>query len=425
MRHLESAISKSIASLEARWHLPIRVIGWFLILGTAMLTGLYLTEPGPDMSPVWFPVYAAEAQVPEAFHVPMPKEVRGFYMTAYSAGAPKLRAGLFAYAKRNDLNSVVIDVKDGNGLLSFMPRSESLQAHAPEKSTIPDLDAVLKEAGDAGLYRIARVFVFQDPMYVKRFPAEAIQKAGGGVWADYKGVTWVDPASKAAWRYNVDVAKEIYARGFDEVQFDYIRFPSDGNIKSIVYRHYDGKTPKHEVIGEFFAYMHRELEQKAKIPISFDLFGYTTWYVDYDLGIGQLMADALPSATAISPMVYPSHYSAGSLGFANPAEHPYEIVADSLKKVNKLYTLREKECAEVASGVRSATSQLLLPCDGTLAQQRPWIQAFDIGATYTADRINAQIKATRDQGSQGFLLWNARNVYRDFAAARSGTTTAR
>ena len=421
MKHLESDISKRIASVEARWKLPIRVIGWYLILGTSALTVMYLTEPYPDLSPVWLPVYAAVERTPSALHVPMPEEVRGFYMTAHSAANPELRRGLFAYAKRNDLNAVVIDVKDGNGLLAFMPEREALRPHAPEKSTIPDLDAVLSEAGESGLYRIARVFVFQDPLYVKRVPGEAVQKAGGGVWADYKGVTWVDPASKAAWRYNVEIAKEVYARGFDEVQFDYIRFPSDGNMKSIVYRHHDAARPKHEVIGEFFAYMHRELEQRAKIPISYDLFGYVTWYVDYDLGIGQLMVDALPNATAVSAMVYPSHYGNGTLGFANPAEHPYEIVADSLMKANRLYARREKECAEMASGVRSATSPLLMPCDGTLAHQRPWIQAFDIGATYTADRIAAQIKATRDQGGSGFLLWNARNVYRDFNLSRTAS----
>jgi len=414
MRHLESAISKWIEAVETRWKLPIRVAGWFIIFSVFGLTAMALTEPFPDLSPVWLPVYAAQAEETGARHIPMPKEVRGFYMTAYSAAAPKLRADLFAYAKRNDLNAVVIDVKDGNGLLSFMPARDTLKAHAPEKATIPDLDAVLKEAGDAGLYRIARVFVFQDPMYVKRFPAEAVQRAGGGVWSDYKGVTWVDAASKAAWRYNVEVAKDIYARGFDEIQFDYIRFPSDGNLKAIAYPHYDGKTPKHEVIREFFAFMHRELEQKSGIPISFDLFGYTTWYVDFDLGIGQLLVDALPNATAISAMVYPSHYSVGSLGYANPAEHPYEIVADSLEKADKLYQRRERECADLATGVKSATSTFLLPCDAPLAQHRPWIQAFDIGATYTADKINDQIRATREHGGKGFLLWNARNVYRDF-----------
>jgi len=409
MDRQESAITKKLAALDERRHDLIRVLGWFLIFGTAALAGAYVSLPMSDHAPVWLPVYSASAKVSGVRHVEMPEEVRGFYMTAHSAGDAKLRKGLFDYAKRNRLNAVVIDVKDGDGLLSFMPKRIALQPHAPEKATIPDLDAVLDEAGEAGLYRIARVFVFQDPMYVKRFPAEAIQKSGGGVWSDYKGVTWVDPASEAAWRYNVEVARDVYERGFDEVQFDYIRFPSDGNLKTIAYPRYDGKTPKHEVIGRFFAFMHEELEKKARIPISFDLFGYVTWYVDYDLGIGQLLVDALPNATAISAMTYPSHYSAGSLGYGNPADHPYEIVADSLKKANLLYARRERECAE-------ASSTPILPCDGALAQQRPWIQAFDIGAVYSADKIEAQIKAVRDQGGKGFLLWNARNVYRDFDA---------
>ena len=415
MRHLETGISKRIAAVEERWHLPIQAAGWFLIGGLTLIVAMDLTLPPPEIRfvPV---VRAAETDDREdgVVRVPMPEEVRGFYMTAHSAANPKLRADLFAYAKRNELNAVVIDVKDANGLLSFMPHRESLAVHAPEKATIPDLDAVLREAGEAGLYRIARVFVFQDPMYVKRFPQEAVQRAGGGVWADYKGVTWVDAASKAAWAYNVEVAKDVHARGFDEIQFDYIRFPSDGNLASIRYPHYDGKTPKHAVIREFFATMHRELERRAHIPISYDLFGYTTWYVDYDLGIGQLMVDALPHATAVSAMTYPSHYGAGTIGLANPAEHPYEIIADSLMKANRLYARRDKECAERDAGLKSATSTFFLPCDVPLAHQRPWIQAFDIGATYTADRIQAQIDAIRDQGGKGFLLWNARNVYRDF-----------
>jgi hypothetical protein len=355
----------------------------------------------------------------------MPKEVRGFYMTSYSAANKGLRAGLFAYAERNHLNAVVIDVKDGGGLLAFMPTSPTLKSHAPQKSTIPDLDAVLRDAGDHHLYRIARVFVFQDPDFVKRFPAEAVQRAGGGVWADKKGVTWVDAASRAAWKYNVEIAKEVYARGFDEIQFDYIRFPSDGNVSSMVFPHADPATPKEEVIRQFFTFMHDELEVKKKIPISYDLFGYTTWYKDFDLGIGQLLVNALPNGSAVSPMVYPSHYGNGALGFANPAEHPYEIISYSLKTaMTNFYAPHAKECAEVADGTRSATSTLVLPCDGSLATMRPWIQAFDIGAVYDASMIRTQIKAVRDNGGDGFLLWNARNVYRDFDTAASKVESA-
>jgi hypothetical protein len=412
---------------NVRWHAPIQACSWFVFLGTALLLGIYFTAPVPDWAGTIYVPHADAAVVEEkgapVSHVPMPEEVRGIYMTAAKAASRQTRAELFSYLERNRMNAVVIDIKDANGRLAFMPERVSLASHAPEEATIKDLDEVLREAGERKLYRIARVFVFQDPSYVARFPGEAVQKASGGVWADYKGVTWIDASSKPAWRYNAEVAREVYARGFDEIQFDYIRFPSDGDMKSIVYAKHDAERPKHEVLREFFRFMHEELEKKEGIPVSYDLFGYVTWYLDYDLGIGQLLVDALPNGTAVSAMVYPSHYGKGTLGFQNPADYPYEIVADSLKKANRLYALRQEECDGVARGTKSATSTFLLPCDVPLAHHRPWLQAFDIGAVYDAEKIRAQIRAVRDQGGKGYLLWNARNVYRDFDLAATGTSS--
>jgi hypothetical protein len=143
------------------------------------------------------------------------------------------------------------------------------------------------------------------------------------------------------------------------------------------------------------------------------------------MNIGQVMADALPNGIAVSPMVYPSHYPAGTLGFSNPADHPYEIIAESLRRANELYAVRDRVCQALAAGAATAEPAAKgavpvdgfdggnLPCGVPLATQRPWIQAFDIGATYTAEMIREQIKAVRDQGGTGYLLWNARNVYRD------------
>lgn len=390
--------------------------GWVLIgaatlvVGTLFISSMrYIDEVNPDVLAVKRAL--ASVQPPKVFakHIPMPDEVRGFYMTSYSAASSKIRKRLIDYAKRNDLNAVVLDVKDGNGRLSFMPQRASLQEYAPEKSTISDLDAVLEELGEAGIYRIARVFVFQDPYYVSIRPEEAVKTTWGSVWQDYKGVTWVDAASRNAWKYNVEIAREIYERGFDEIQFDYIRFPSDGNLKTIEYTHHDPSVQsKPEVLGEFYEYMYRELEETSNIPISYDLFGYVTWHWgSYDLGIGQQLEYALPYATAISAMVYPSHYGAGTLGFANPSEHPYEVIKDSMEKANALYGEHGRQCAE---GVEDP----IMPCDATLAHHRPWIQAFDIGAVYSADKYWDQIRAVRETGGKGWLLWNARNVYRDF-----------
>lgn len=420
-----NALRRLLEPPNQRWRAPIRAFGWFAFAGTSAVLALYFTAPVPDGAAAVYGVTSPTSSPADAPytvpHVPMPEEVRGVYMTAATAASLSLRSGLFAYVERNRMNALVIDVKDADGRLAFMPKREALQDDAPEKATIGDLDAVLKEAGERNLYRIARVFVFQDPSFAARFPAEAIQKEGGGIWADHKGVTWVDPASETVWHYNAEIGREAFARGFDEVQFDYIRFPSDGNMKTLKYVRYDGARPKHEVIRDFFRYMHEELEIKERIPISYDLFGYVTWYVDYDLGIGQLLADALPYGTAVSAMVYPSHYGAGTLGYQNPADYPYEIVADSLKKANRLYVQREKECVDLAAGLKSATSTFLLPCDVPLAHHRPWLQAFDIGAVYGEDKIRAQIQAVRDQGGKGYLLWNARNVYRDFGLAATST----
>jgi hypothetical protein len=403
----------NIHRLKRLSHLKDRLLdvaGWLAIGGmtSAVVVHLAWTPPQADVPNV---LAERETETPTGPRVPMPEEVRGVYMTANVAGSKALRDRLTGYLKRNDLNAIVIDIKEAGGQLAFIPASPTLRDYAPEKPMIPDLKAYLKELGESGVYRIARQFVFQDPMFANRYPEEAVLKENGALWSDHKGVTWVDPASKKAWKYNADVAREAFALGFDEVQLDYIRFPSDGNMSTVRYSRYDGKREKRQVIGDFFRYMHRTLEQDAGIPISYDLFGFATWHT-HDMSIGQMLVDALPYATAISAMVYPSHYPPGTIGFANPADHPYEIIADSLRRANELYDERDAECAGVKTGAASSTP--ILPCDVPLAHHRPWIQAFDIGAVYTPEMIRAQIKAVRDQHGKGWLLWNARNVYKDF-----------
>ena len=396
----------------------LQLAGWSAIIAMATTSAFVLTTPPPaNLTPVVPVMRVAPAPAPEVAHTRTPKEVRGLYMTSFTAASPSGRKGIFEYAKRNGLNAVVIDIKDFGGALAFAPNDPHLKGLAPAQPTIPNLDAVLDEAHTYGLYRIARLFVFQDPQYANAHPDQAVLNSKTGkVWADFKGISWVDPSSTANWKYNAEVAKEVYARGFDEIQLDYIRFPSDGALTQMSYAKYDGKTPKQKVIGDFYRYMHDQLVVKEGIPLSLDLFGYVTWYRDFDLGIGQLLANGLPNATAISAMVYPSHYGKGAAGFANPAEHPYDIVNVSLAKANTFYADIKTACDAgkpeyLVSG--SGTAKIAVPCGQPLAGQRPWLQAFDIGAVYTKDLINAQIKAAQDQGATGWLLWNARNVYRD------------
>ncbi|MBD3251082.1 hypothetical protein GF380_01245, partial [Candidatus Uhrbacteria bacterium] len=176
-------------------------------------------------------------------------------------------------------------------------------------------------------------------------------------------------------------------------QYDYIRFPSDGRLSSIHYPHFSQTTStKVEVMQDFFAKIGDALRDEG-VPVSFDLFGMT--YVSiYDMGIGQRLPDAYPHADFISPMVYPSHYPSGFRGYANPSVHPYDIIKLSLDE-----------------GAAILQNQFEIPEEESRPKARPWIQDFDIGAVYTSAMIEAQIKAIRDAGGSGFLIWNARNVY--------------
>lgn len=325
-------------------------------------------------------------------HVAVPDEVRGLYLTAYTAGSTRADE-LLAYSTARHLNTWVIDVKLDNGELAFAPNDEDLQKYAAADLAIKDLDGLLARLKDKNIYRIARIFVMRDGAYGKIHPSVSLRDVKGGIWHDKTGTPWLDPAAPEVADYAVAVAQEAYARGFDEIQFDYIRYPTDGNVSSIVYPVYDEKTPKAVIMKRFFDRVGDALK-KDDIPVSYDLYGMTFWRTD-DFGIGQRLASVYPTAIAVSPMVYPSHYPEGFQGFANPAEHPYEIVKLSLDKGIEILKIDYPQVDE-----QQARKKF-----------RPWIQDFDIGATYDAPKIEAQIKAARDAGAGGWLLWNARNVY--------------
>jgi hypothetical protein len=163
-------------------------------------------------------------------------------------------------------------------------------------------------------------------------------------------------------------------------------------LAAIKYARWDGKTKKEVEVEKFFAYF-GGIMRREKIPISADMFGLVCCLNNNDLGIGQVLERALPHFDFISPMMYPSHYATGFVGKANPAAYPYEVVKYSMEKAN----------AKVAK-MSSATST-------PLAKLRPWIQDFDLGATYDRAKVWAQINAVRENKAEGFLLWNARNVY--------------
>ena len=336
-------------------------------------------------------VVEAKEEKEEVGHVSLPEEVRGIYWTAYTAGSSRADE-LMAFMKETGLNTAVIDLKMDNGQLAFVSNDVALAPYQQSNPAIEDLDGLLERLYTAGIYRIARIAVMRDGAFARAYPELAMQTTNGGLWQDNIGSLWVDPASPEVADYAIALAVEAYARGFDEVQFDYVRFASDGAVNAIRYPVYDGRESKQEVMYRFFKRVGGSM-QVAHIPVSFDVFGMTFWSYD-DFNIGQRLTDVLPYTDWVSPMVYPSHYPDGFEGFGNPAEAPYEIVKRSLDEGTRLI-----------HGFYADSDEALRK------RWRPWLQDFDIGAVYTSALIEAQIRAARDAGASGWILWNARNVY--------------
>lgn len=320
-------------------------------------------------------------------HLKTPDAVRAIYMTSWVAGTGYWREDLAKFIDSTELNSVIIDVKDYSGRISFETDDKYIQTLGASEKRIPDIRDFIKYLHGKNIYVIARISVFQDPYFVAKHPEFAVKKKNGATWKDYKGITWVDPSAKDFWNYIVVLAKESERVGFDELNFDYIRFPSDGNMRDIAYDYWDEKTPPADVMKEFFAYLRSELNDVG-VPLSADLFGMTTVNYD-DLNIGQVLENAALYFDYIAPMVYPSHYPTGFNNFKNPAAHPYEIVNQAM----------------------SFASARLIAASSTPSKLRPWLQDFDLGATYDAPMVRKQIQAVYDAGLNSWMIWDASNKY--------------
>ncbi len=323
-------------------------------------------------------------------HLATPKPLKAVYMTSWVAGTPLLRDKVIKLIEETEINAVVIDIKDATGKISFLTENYYLRQVGSGENRIPEIKRFLGRLHDKNIYVIGRISVFQDPYLANKRPDLAVKKANGiDVWKDRKGISWLDAASMEVWEYTIAIGKEAYGVGFDELNFDYVRFPSDGDMMDISYAMFDGENiTKAEQIKNFFEYLTTRLRQETAAVLSADLFGMTTTNPD-DLNIGQILENAAPYFDFIDPMVYPSHYPSGFRGFNNPAEKPYEVVRFSMDEaVKKL----------VAA---SSTPSIL----------RPWLQDFNLGANYDASMVRAQIQATYDAGLDSWLIWSPSNRY--------------
>jgi hypothetical protein len=334
---------------------------------------------------------AWEARI--AARVQRPDSIRGLYVNAWAAGSRARMASLLEIARRTEINAFVIDIKESDTYLTYgdsrIELARAIGAHQrPASQWLPELlDSLRAE----NIYPIARIVVFKDHMLAEKRPDLAIRHRDGGVWKDQRGKPWVDPYNRVVWDFNVDIAREALEMGFSEIQWDYVRFPDVTATlqRTMSFPAADGRS-RAENIRDFVAYS-RERLAEYRPAITADVFGLVT-HVANDLGIGQQWELLMPEVEALLPMVYPSHYYAGSYGFSRPVERPYEIVRMALT-----------DAAERTEHLRSTGV--------TVGEVVPWLEAMTATwlspvVRYGPEHLRAQIQATYDAGLKSWVLWN-------------------
>jgi len=328
-------------------------------------------------------------------------KVKGVYMTQHSFIGAKFDK-LLKLAQESDINAFVIDVKDDDGIMLF--ENEAAAKYSPEGNSrarinVEKLNERMKILKDNGIYTIARIVTFKDPMYTKAHPDRAIlDKRTGNVFVSKDKLRWASPHDRELWNYDIAVAKEAAKNGFNEIQFDYVRFPaSNGNKldKVLDYRNNVADKSKPQTIQNFLKQAYAELS-KEQVYISADIFGLVGSVSD-DMGLGHHWEAVSNVTDYVCPMMYPSHYGKGTYGQAIPDARPYETVYFGTKD----------------AVARNKTIE-------TPAMIRPWIQDFTAGwvkghIKYRDQEVRAQIKALKDNGVEEYLLWNAGNRYSEGA----------
>lgn len=372
-----------------------------LFIGGKNIYSKYITSAEPtDLDGLTFnpsegePVVAETVIEKKVTHMETPDEVRGIYVTANSFLYKPFIKILDNLIDTTTINTIVVDIKDAPGIIDYDIGLDTPCVQA--KISNEDLRAKIDYYHSKGIYVIARVAVMRDACFVKNNPELAAIKKDGTPWRDRGGNYWLSPHEEKTAQYIVDISKAVYDSGFDEIQLDYVRYPSDGQMSLLKYEYSDtvnasstNEQKRRETMKNFVKYVREGL---GDIPLSADLFGLVLPAKD-DLGIGQHIDDFVPYTDYISPMIYPSHFHKNWNNLKNTHTMPYETIYQSTKM--GLDRISAKHGTSTAIKV-----------------MRPWLQDFSIfGVVYNAPEVKAQIKALDDLGVKSYILWNASNRY--------------
>lgn len=367
----------------------VLIILTIFLMGAAFASNFYFLKKIPASIFNIFKFNEKTAKINKHLQVSPQK---GVYSTAWTARVKRFN-DLIRLADETEINTIVIDVKDSGVYID--DRIKNLVSELHKKN----------------IYAIARIVVFQDSSQIKNHTDWYFKKSDDILWQDNRGWYWLDPMNQATWDYNVGIAKRAIDAGFDEINFDYIRFPAFSKNEDVMFPPENEIIKKNEVINNFAHYLTSELKKyDPEIKLSIDLFAYNMLNSS-DLGVGQVFLELYDYFDYVSPMIYPSHYSPGNFGFENPAEHPYEVVLGTIE--HGKIQLREKSAAEIGTTTPAVVNPVF---EKHLKKLRPWLQDFNIGAIYDGEMIRKEKQAVYDSGlTSGWLVWNPRNVYNERA----------
>lgn len=388
-------------------------------------------------------------------------KVKGIYVTGAMAGTSGMD-DLIALVDRTELNTMVIDVKNDDGRVVYEMDTPMVSEIGSSKKLVSDMPGLIQKCKEHDIYLIARIVAFKDPFLAENRTDLALHDESGNLFRDSSGLAWVNPYKEEVWKYLLEIAEEAVAIGFDEIQFDYIRFATDSGMKNVDFGpEAEGKS-REAVITEFVEYASERLHSQG-IPVSADVYGIV---IDSELDaslVGQNYYEMSKYLDYISPMVYPSHYGPGNLGLAVPDAQPYETIYRSMSASRKVLAglegpeeeveavsgndiplktedvsgndvpqdaaaesvgvVSQETAAVSGNGAVSAGARTELPdpkemepAEEIRAQVRPWLQDFtatwvDGHITYGPEEIRAQIQAVYDAGYEEWILWNAANRY--------------
>lgn len=328
----------------------------------------------------------------------VPFTPKALYLSFYGIGDKTLRESALKLIQETELNALVIDVKGDRGMIPYKSTIPlASEVGAQKIITVKDMSDLIKSLKEKGIYTIARIVVFKDNLLALKRPDLAVKTQSGEIWRDREDLAWVDPFKKEVWDYNINIAVEIAQYGFDEIQFDYVRFPDPSSFQFSMPNTMENRV---KAVSGFLLEAKKRL-LPYNVFLSADIFGYVCWNLN-DTYIGQTLEELAPHLDYLSPILYPSGFQYGIPGYRVPVINPYEIVYLALIR---------------------AQERTNLPA----LRFRPWLQAFRDyafdGRNFEEKEIRDQINAAEKFGSHGWMLWNPRNIYSGDGLKRDGPLT--